>query len=217
MSIPTNEAGPGAQPQDSHPAAEYPPAGPLGVEAYPPGFSGAGYPAPVQEPGKNGFAVAALVFGLIGGFVFGILFGVLGLNRAKKVGRGKAMAWIGIVLSILWIAPIAYFVPHLLKASDPGCVAAKQSLATYNDAKFNADQNDPAALKSDFHSLQSELDAAATKSDNAGARSAIQGLSGDFQQLVGVLDSGTAPAPDLQSRITADAQKVDSACGTIGS
>src|SRR5690242_10931614 len=63
-----------------------------------------GYPAPIgQEPpttiaapgpqpqpqGGNGFAVASLIFGIIGGSLFGLIFGFLGLSRAAKVGKGK--------------------------------------------------------------------------------------------------------------------------------
>lgn len=194
MSLPTHEAGPAAAP-------EYP----------------YGYPAPVQPPqGKNGFAVAALVFGLIGGILFGLGFGIAGLVRSKKVGKGKVMSWFGIALSILWIAPVAYFVPHLLKASDAGCIAAKQTIGTYNDAKFKADETDPNALKADFQTVATQLTSAAAKSSNSAARTSIKSMAGDFQQLVDDLNSSTAPASDLQDHLNTDAAKVDSACGSIG-
>ncbi len=178
------------------------------------------YPAPQvpeQPQGKNGFAIASLIFGIIGGILFGLIFGFIGLSRAKKVNRGKAMSWIGIVLSILWIAPIAYFVPHLLKASDAGCVAAKQTISTYDDAKFNADQSDPAALKADFQAVTDRLNDAAAKSQNSAAKTAIQSVANDFKELVTDLDTNTVPSSDLQARMNTDGKKIDSACGTIGS
>ncbi|WP_035841466.1 DUF4190 domain-containing protein [Kitasatospora azatica] len=195
MSIPTNEVGPDAQ----------------APEAY-------GYPPVAPQPqGKNGFAVASLVFGLIGGILFGLVFGFIGLSRAKKVGKGKAMAWVGIVLSILWIAPIAYFVPVLLKATDPGCMAAKSTLNTYNDSKLNADQNNPDALKTDLQTLTSQLAADSAKSNNSAAKTAIKNLSDDFQQLVTAINTGTVPGDELQAKINDDAKKIDTECGTIGS
>ncbi|GAA4983923.1 hypothetical protein [Kitasatospora paranensis] len=186
-------------------------------EATPDAHAPYGYPAPVEPKRRNGFAVASLIFGLIGGMLFGLGFGIAGLVRAKKVGRGKVMSWIGIVLSILWIAPVAYVVPHLLKASDSGCVSAKQTIATYGEAKLNADQSDPTALKADFQALATQLADAAAKSGDATARAAIQRLAGDFQELNTALAAGQAPAADLEGRLTADGTKVDSACGTFGS
>ncbi|MFD9125629.1 hypothetical protein [Kitasatospora sp. NPDC059571] len=176
-----------------------------------------GYPAPVEPKKKNGFAVASLIFGLIGGILFGLGFGIAGLVRAKKAGRGKVMSWIGIILSILWIAPIAYFVPHLLKASDAGCMSAKQTLSTYGEAKLNADQNDPNAMKADLQALATELSSAAAKSGDDAARAAIQRLADDFKELNTDLTDGKAGSADLESRLTADGSKVDSACGTFGS
>ena len=41
--------------------------------SYPPpvGYPGPGYPPPPQKPGTNGFAIAALIFGIIGGVLLG--------------------------------------------------------------------------------------------------------------------------------------------------
>jgi hypothetical protein len=173
-------------------------------------------PAAEPVPGKNGFAVAALVFGLFGGLL-GLIFGIIGLVKASKVGKGKVMSWVGIVLSLLWIAPAVYLVPILIKASDAGCIAEKSTMTTYDDSKLNADQNDPAALKADLQALTTQLAAASAKSGNAAAKSAMSTLSDDLQQLLTAVNSGTVPSADLQTKINDDAKKVDSACGTIGS
>lgn len=61
------------------------------------------YPYPPQ-PGTNGFAIASLVFGLIGGCFLGIAFGIVALTKIKKTGqKGRGMAIAGLVLSALWI------------------------------------------------------------------------------------------------------------------
>ena len=95
---------------------------------------------PAAKKPRNGFAVAALIFGVLGGVLFGLLFGFLGLSRARKVGTGRGMAWAGIAFSLLWIAGgAAVFLtigPNLLKAANPGCVAAKDVLG--NTAKLTA-------------------------------------------------------------------------------
>ncbi|GAA2813988.1 hypothetical protein GCM10010441_43400 [Kitasatospora paracochleata] len=176
-----------------------------------------GYPAHVQEKRSNGFAVASLVFGLIGGPVPGISFGIAGLNRAKKVGEGRVMSWVGIALSVLWLIPVAYLAPHLLKASNAGCISANDTVAMYGREKLTADKDDPNAFKADLQALVSGLDAAAVKGGESDAGSAIQKVADDFRELDKAYESRTKPSPDLDTRLDADAAKLDSACGAIGS
>jgi hypothetical protein len=180
-----------------------------------PGTPG-GYPqqTPPAKAG-NGLAVAALVFGILGGLPLAVGFGIAGLVRAAKVGRGRAMSWIGMALSVLWLLPVVLLVPHLAKASDPGCVAAKSTVNTYGNSKLSADSGDPAALKSDLQALVSQLTGAAAASNSGAARAAITTLAGDFTELLDDLTAVKTPAPDLQSRIDADAAAVDRACGTL--
>jgi hypothetical protein len=53
-------------------------------------------------PGVNGFAVAALVFGLLGG-VFGIIFGITAIRQIGRTGqRGKGLAAAGLVAAVVW-------------------------------------------------------------------------------------------------------------------
>ncbi len=69
-----------------------------------------------MEKQDNGFAIAALVFGLlgiIGGFIpfvtyvawlfgiLGIVFGAIGMKKAKEVGSGNGLAIAGLVLGII--------------------------------------------------------------------------------------------------------------------
>ena len=56
----------------------------------------------------SGFAVAALVFGVIGGVLFSAMFGVIALVKIKQTGqRGKALAVAGLVLSGVWLLAFA--------------------------------------------------------------------------------------------------------------
>ena len=87
--------------------------------AYPGPVTGPGYPPPGQpyggspytpyapyapyNPGTDGFAIAALVFGILGGWL-SLAFGPIALSRIKKSGaRGRGMALAGIWLGAAWI------------------------------------------------------------------------------------------------------------------
>ncbi|MFI7539881.1 DUF4190 domain-containing protein [Actinoplanes sp. NPDC049599] len=71
-----------------------------------PGFPGSGqpgYPAP-GSGGTSGFAVASLIFGIIGGILFSVIFGIVALVQIRKRGQtGRGMAIAGLVLSGCWV------------------------------------------------------------------------------------------------------------------
>jgi hypothetical protein len=125
------------------------------------------------------------------------------------------MSWIGIILAIVWIAPSIYVFQHAFKASDAGCIAAKDALAEYSDAKLAADAKSPTALKADFQAIVSKLNDAAAKS-NSSAKTSIKAMATDFQELLNDMNALKQPSADLQSRLTADGKAVDKDCGTIG-
>ena len=61
---------------------------------------------PPSQAGTDGFAIAALVLGILG--VFGVVFGIIALRRIRRTGaHGRGLAIAGIVLSCSWIALIA--------------------------------------------------------------------------------------------------------------
>ncbi|GIE91836.1 DUF4190 domain-containing protein [Actinoplanes regularis] len=61
-----------------------------------------------QRDELSGFAVASLVFGLIGGLLFSLVFGVAALVKIKQTGqRGKGLAVAGLVLTGVWLVVIA--------------------------------------------------------------------------------------------------------------
>lgn len=93
---------PSPPPSDGPPPAQ--PAWPAGPPAPAPWPAQPGPPVPPHSPGTNGFAIAALVLGIIGGCLLGFIFGFLALRQIKKSGQdGRGMAIAGIILSALWL------------------------------------------------------------------------------------------------------------------
>lgn len=64
-------------------------------------------PYPPQRQGTNGFAVASLIFGIIGGVLLSVIFGFVALSQIKRRGQGgKGLAVAGLTLSGVWVAGI---------------------------------------------------------------------------------------------------------------
>jgi hypothetical protein len=87
------------------PGAYQEPAYGPGPGGYPPpgGYPGPGYPPPAQKPGTNGFAIASLIFGIIGGVLLGFIFGFIALSQTKRTGQnGRGLALAGVILSAMW-------------------------------------------------------------------------------------------------------------------
>ncbi|MCM2426271.1 DUF4190 domain-containing protein [Streptomyces sp. RKAG337] len=173
-------------------------------------------PELIPPPTSNGFAVASLVLGIIGGTVLSLILGVVGLRRARNGGPGKVMSWFGIGLSIAWIVPIAYLLPHLVKASDPGCRAVQATLKTYSPAAIKGDRNDLPKFRADISAMTEQFSVAAEKSDDAKTRTAITKYAQDYQEMVDALDGKHALDLELGTRIDEDGKALDSACGAIG-
>src|SRR5690606_27213037 len=78
-----------------------------------PAPSGPTYPAPTyaaypqQQPantGTDGFAIAALVSGVLGTGIVALILGIVGLRRTSGgVRAGKGMSWAGIILGVVGI------------------------------------------------------------------------------------------------------------------
>ncbi len=99
------------------PAGQVPYGGP--PPAYPAGQAPYGAPAPGTPPGTSGFAIASLVFGIIGGVLLSVIFGIIALVkiRANPQLRGKWMAVTGLVLSGLWLIVVVALIAIGLSAA----------------------------------------------------------------------------------------------------
>jgi hypothetical protein len=183
-------------------------------------YPGAGFPPPawpVAPPKRsNGFGTAAFVCGIFALVPLGLIFGILGLVRARKVGGiGRSLSWAGVVLSVLWTIGLTTAVivsaPSLVKATNPGCIAAENALAQ-STTRVNA-ATDRAAFMTELQTEIRELNDAATKSTNAEATAAMATMVKDIQELLDDIQKGQVPGSDLQARLTADGNGLDRACG----
>jgi len=116
----------------AHATAAYTP--PPGHGGYPPP-AGVGYGAPSYSPppsqGTNGFAIAALIFGIIGGALLGFIFGFIALSQTKRTGQnGRGMAIAGIVLSALWTVGVLLLIILAVASSTPSGPVTPTTLPT---------------------------------------------------------------------------------------
>ena len=83
-----------------------------------------GEPYPTPPKTTSGWAIAALVFGIIGGVLLSVIFGIVALNKTKD-GRqgGRGMAIAGLVLSGLWVIGGVVLVVALLFISKDHVIA----------------------------------------------------------------------------------------------
>ncbi|MFB9237203.1 septum formation family protein [Plantactinospora siamensis] len=99
--------GPGYPPPGYDQGPGYPPPG-YGQPPYP----AQPYPAqPAPPAGTNGFAIASLVFGILGGILLAVIFGIIALVQIRRRGqRGKSLAIGGLVWAGCWLTMMAVFV-----------------------------------------------------------------------------------------------------------
>jgi hypothetical protein len=97
-----------------------PPPSPLG-----PSYQDAPQPKATVPPGVNNFAVAALVFGLLGGLL-GVIFGILAFRQIGRTGqRGKGLAAVGLVAAVVW----AFVGFETIRGTSPDEAALYDSMA----------------------------------------------------------------------------------------
>ncbi|MFG2980490.1 DUF4190 domain-containing protein [Streptomyces sp. NPDC048258] len=95
------------------PGHSWPPPTPQSVWAPPPGYGQSQSQAPSQ-PELNGFALASLLVGLLCLPPLGIVFGVVALVQiAKKRQRGRALAIVGLVVSVVMTGVLAVTVDRV--------------------------------------------------------------------------------------------------------
>jgi hypothetical protein len=95
----------GGQPGASYGAQSGPAYGAPQPDGYP------GFPPPGASPypppgsgGTSGFAIASLIFGILGGILLSVIFGIVALVQIRKRGQtGRGMAIAGLTLSGCWV------------------------------------------------------------------------------------------------------------------
>ena len=209
------------------PSAEPVPAAPAHVPVAPvQGWSvpPAGAPAPgVTGPAPartNGFAVASLIFGIMGGALFGLIFGFIGLNRAKKMGgNGRVTSWLGIGASMAWIVGIAALFVVLVvtptsatdTANRAACDTAIHAVTT-SATKMDAAKGDKAVILNELQATVSSLEEAESQATDANLGAALRRLAGDYQELYNAINAGSPAADDIVTRAGADGDAIDTAC-----
>ena len=96
--------------------------------AYPgyPASGAPGYPPP-GGGGTSGFAIASLIFGILGGVLFSVIFGIVALFQIRKRGQtGRGLAITGLALSGCWVLLIAGGITAAI-ISDAGDSSASSS------------------------------------------------------------------------------------------
>ncbi|MFF4421380.1 DUF4190 domain-containing protein [Streptomyces sp. NPDC001549] len=113
-----------------------PPPGPGHSWPPPPPQQGWGWGPPPgygqQPPALNGFALSSLLSGLLCLPPLGIAFGIAALVQiAKRGDRGKALAIVGLVVSVLMTGALAFTAERVLSAADDRF----ESLSEYYDVE----------------------------------------------------------------------------------
>lgn len=204
MSYPTQQQPGTGVPQQPGGVPGQPPFGPYGQVIQP-------------APATNGLATAGLVLGILPTGILGLIFSILGITRAKKVGGvGRTRAWVGLVLSAVWLAASIVLVVavggKVAERLNPGCIAAEAYVPIW-ESNLESDSTDPDALKADLQAAVTELNSDASKSTNAAATTAITKLAGDIQQVLDGINAGTVPSDALQNQMVTDGAAIDTACG----
>jgi hypothetical protein len=113
--VPLAPVPPAYQPPPGYPAPDYPAGYQAAGYQPPPGYyPGPGYPPPYgyfgspppppDDPGTNGFAIAALVTSLLGGSLLSVAFGIVALVEIRKSRqRGRGLAIAGLAISACWV------------------------------------------------------------------------------------------------------------------
>lgn len=122
------------------PGAPVPPVPPAPPAPPPYGYGpdyGYGYGVPPVPPGPrkwNGFAIASLVFGIVGGIILAVPFGIVALvGGRRQTRRGAGMAIAGLSLSAIWVVVIVAVAvtskDHKVQRAADGTVTRSGSVA----------------------------------------------------------------------------------------
>jgi hypothetical protein len=183
------------------------------------------HPAPAAPRsagrGRNRLATAALACAVLGAALLtipaGLVLGLLGLRRSRVTGRGALRCWLAIGLCLAWAGAAAYLLPHLIRASDPGCVAYKNSvLSGYNRVVADVSRGSEAArLERDLAATIAQLDRAARRSHSPAAGRSLRGLSSTLRTVLRDVRAQVAVPRPVLLRLNRETGRADGACGTV--
>jgi hypothetical protein len=169
----------------------------------------------------NGFATAALALGAAGvslvTIVPALVCGVVGLRRAAALrGPGRLRSWAGLALAALWATTAAYLVPHLIRASDPGCTAYKGlALTAYNRVAGDLSGQRAGPLTLDLSQAITALDAARAQSRDRATSRDLSLLADQLRAVLGDISAGKVVPGTAMAALNTDAERADSGCGTL--
>jgi hypothetical protein len=203
------ESGPWPEPGEARPEHRPWPSGAAAVPAL-------RQPRPVDDTG-NWQAVAALVTGVLPLVLPGLVFGVLGLRRSRSTGTGRALAWAGIALSLIWavvvIGQLATGGGQPAQACGSSAQGAVQlSMQTVlRDLGGNAPESVVAA---DLGQAVSQANSAAAGAQQVSARNAMVALTGGLQEALRAVatDHSASSYAAIRTQLKADNAAEVSAC-----
>jgi serine/threonine-protein kinase len=173
-------------------------------------------PYPGDPYPRNGFATAALVFGILPVPPLGVIFGVVGLVRARRrrgVGRNRAL--LGIVFAVLWSIPIGNGLAtgwsHLSHRLDPACIGVVVYTGQV-EARVRGDGNDVHAIVVELTTAAAELRADAAKSTHPQTAADLRTAAGHIDTLRADIAAGRTPSSALTAHLTDDVKKIQTDC-----
>jgi hypothetical protein len=160
---------------------------------------------------RNPWAVVALVGAIVPLVLPGIMLGVIGVLQAGRAGRGRAMSWFAIMLSVLWVAVYVIVTPLVLREFDPGCRETRAVLSGPAQQRLGG-REDPDAFQADLNEVIAGLRSGASGTKLPEAKKAINAYANDLQQIADGIKNGVPPTAALSAALTRDAAAVDVAC-----
>ncbi|HEV2634209.1 MAG TPA: DUF4190 domain-containing protein [Actinocrinis sp.] len=227
----------GQPPQNFQSGQQFPPGpGFPGAPQYPGWPGGAPYQPPVRQ--SNGLAIAGFILAILF-WPVGLILSIFGLVRSNKIGRaGRGLAIAGIIISVVFGAGTVALVVVAAKspAADPGCIAERSTVLTYQSAlnseesRLTTDESShPSAVADDIgpflstlQQVNTGLGQAASESVHASVKSAITTLDGDIQANITLLQAAQGVNPDQADssagqagQIGTDEDAVNKLCSTL--
>jgi hypothetical protein len=146
----------------------------------------------------------------------GLVFAVAGLRRVAAGAPGRARCWAAIALALCWAAAGAYVVPHLIKASDPGCRDYKgPALTAYNQVISDFNGHRPGAVNRDLSRAITALTQAVSASQDTATSHDLARLTAQLKTVRAEIRSGTIVSGTTLGTLNRDAARADSDCGTM--